>query len=189
MKDYRAKYPDKPELQPRADETYAAPQRYNSTRGSLPQLLRRGAHAAAGRRRCRVRPASCGTGAARQPQLLREPRDRLERRQDGADRDRVALMTRLGSCHASACRLIGDRDFARGSRRRESVRRSEDAQPGRTRRLARSLLDVQDDRMRCSSAFASKSMPGSAGRSIDGALTRVGPAYRHPSTIRTSLAI
>jgi predicted dehydrogenase len=31
MKDYRAKYPDKPELQPRADETYAAPQRYNST--------------------------------------------------------------------------------------------------------------------------------------------------------------
>jgi predicted dehydrogenase len=31
MRDYRAKYPDKPELQPRADETYAAPQRYNST--------------------------------------------------------------------------------------------------------------------------------------------------------------
>ena len=31
MKEYRAKYPDKPELQPRADETYAAPQRYNST--------------------------------------------------------------------------------------------------------------------------------------------------------------
>jgi len=31
MKDYRAKYPDKPELQPRADETYAALQRYNST--------------------------------------------------------------------------------------------------------------------------------------------------------------
>src|SRR5262249_10050749 len=31
MTEYRAKYPDKPELQPRADETYAAPQRYNST--------------------------------------------------------------------------------------------------------------------------------------------------------------
>jgi len=31
MKEYRVKYPDKPELQPRADETYAAPQRYNST--------------------------------------------------------------------------------------------------------------------------------------------------------------
>jgi predicted dehydrogenase len=31
MKEYRTKYPDKPELQPRADETYAAPQRYNST--------------------------------------------------------------------------------------------------------------------------------------------------------------
>jgi predicted dehydrogenase len=31
MKEYRAKYPDLPELQPRADETYAAPQRYNST--------------------------------------------------------------------------------------------------------------------------------------------------------------
>jgi len=31
MKAYRAKYPDRPELQPRADETYAAPQRYNST--------------------------------------------------------------------------------------------------------------------------------------------------------------
>jgi predicted dehydrogenase len=31
MKEYRAKYPDRPELQPRADETYAAPQRYNST--------------------------------------------------------------------------------------------------------------------------------------------------------------
>jgi predicted dehydrogenase len=31
MKEYRGKYPDKPELQPRADETYAAPQRYNST--------------------------------------------------------------------------------------------------------------------------------------------------------------
>ena len=31
MKEYRTKYPDRPELQPRADETYAAPQRYNST--------------------------------------------------------------------------------------------------------------------------------------------------------------
>jgi predicted dehydrogenase len=31
MKEYRATYPDRPELQPRADETYAAPQRYNST--------------------------------------------------------------------------------------------------------------------------------------------------------------
>jgi predicted dehydrogenase len=31
MKEYRAKYPDLPELQPRADEAYAAPQRYNST--------------------------------------------------------------------------------------------------------------------------------------------------------------
>jgi predicted dehydrogenase len=31
MKEYRMKYPDRPELQPRADETYAAPQRYNST--------------------------------------------------------------------------------------------------------------------------------------------------------------
>jgi hypothetical protein len=30
MKDYRAKYPDRPELQPRSDETYAAPPRYNS---------------------------------------------------------------------------------------------------------------------------------------------------------------
>ena len=31
MKEYRAKYPDRSELQPRNDETYAAPQRYNST--------------------------------------------------------------------------------------------------------------------------------------------------------------
>jgi len=31
MTEYRSKYPDRPELQPRADETYAAPQRYNST--------------------------------------------------------------------------------------------------------------------------------------------------------------
>jgi predicted dehydrogenase len=31
MTEYRRKYPDRPELQPRADETYAAPQRYNST--------------------------------------------------------------------------------------------------------------------------------------------------------------
>ena len=31
MKEYRAKYPDRPELQPRNDETYAAPLRYNST--------------------------------------------------------------------------------------------------------------------------------------------------------------
>ena len=30
MKEYREKYPDRPELQPRADETYAAPPRYNS---------------------------------------------------------------------------------------------------------------------------------------------------------------
>jgi predicted dehydrogenase len=30
MKEYRAKYPDRPELQPRNDETYAAPPRYNS---------------------------------------------------------------------------------------------------------------------------------------------------------------
>ena len=30
MKEYRAKYPDRPELQPRSDETYAAPPRYNS---------------------------------------------------------------------------------------------------------------------------------------------------------------
>lgn len=30
MKEYRAKYPDRPELQPRSDETYAAPARYNS---------------------------------------------------------------------------------------------------------------------------------------------------------------
>ena len=31
MKEYRSKYPDRPELQPRNDETFAAPQRYNST--------------------------------------------------------------------------------------------------------------------------------------------------------------
>src|SRR6266850_4334713 len=31
MKEYRAKYPERPELQPRNDETYAAPPRYNST--------------------------------------------------------------------------------------------------------------------------------------------------------------
>jgi predicted dehydrogenase len=31
MAEYRSRYPDRPELQPRADETYAAPQRYNST--------------------------------------------------------------------------------------------------------------------------------------------------------------
>jgi len=30
MKEYRAKYPDRPEVQPRSDETYAAPPRYNS---------------------------------------------------------------------------------------------------------------------------------------------------------------
>jgi predicted dehydrogenase len=30
MKDYRAQYPDRPELQPRNDETYAAPPRYSS---------------------------------------------------------------------------------------------------------------------------------------------------------------
>jgi predicted dehydrogenase len=30
MKDYRSKYPDRPEVQPRSDETYAAPPRYNS---------------------------------------------------------------------------------------------------------------------------------------------------------------
>ena len=30
MKEYRAKYPDRPALQPRSDETYAAPARYNS---------------------------------------------------------------------------------------------------------------------------------------------------------------
>ncbi len=30
MKEYRAKYPDRPELQPRNDETYAAPARYSS---------------------------------------------------------------------------------------------------------------------------------------------------------------
>src|SRR5262249_11051982 len=30
MKEYRTKYPDRAELQPRNDETYAAPQRYNS---------------------------------------------------------------------------------------------------------------------------------------------------------------
>jgi predicted dehydrogenase len=30
MKEYRAKYPDRPELQPRKDDTYAAPPRYNS---------------------------------------------------------------------------------------------------------------------------------------------------------------
>jgi predicted dehydrogenase len=30
MKEYRAKYPDRPELQPRSDETYAAPARYSS---------------------------------------------------------------------------------------------------------------------------------------------------------------
>jgi predicted dehydrogenase len=30
MKEYRAKYPERPELQPRSDETYAAPARYNS---------------------------------------------------------------------------------------------------------------------------------------------------------------
>jgi predicted dehydrogenase len=31
MKEYRTKYPDRPELRPRNDETYAAPARYNST--------------------------------------------------------------------------------------------------------------------------------------------------------------
>jgi predicted dehydrogenase len=31
MKEYRAKYPDRPELRPRHDETYAAPAKYNST--------------------------------------------------------------------------------------------------------------------------------------------------------------
>jgi len=31
LKEYRRKYPDRPELQPRADESYAAPPRYNST--------------------------------------------------------------------------------------------------------------------------------------------------------------
>ena len=31
MAEYRSRYPDRPELQPRADEAYAAPQRYNST--------------------------------------------------------------------------------------------------------------------------------------------------------------
>jgi predicted dehydrogenase len=31
MKEYRAKYPERPELQPRGDESYAAPPRYNST--------------------------------------------------------------------------------------------------------------------------------------------------------------
>jgi predicted dehydrogenase len=31
MKQYRSKYPDRPELQPRNDEIYAAPPRYNST--------------------------------------------------------------------------------------------------------------------------------------------------------------
>ena len=30
MKEYRAKYPDRPELEPRSDETYAAPPRYTS---------------------------------------------------------------------------------------------------------------------------------------------------------------
>ena len=30
MKEYRAKYPDRPELQPHKDETYAAPPRYSS---------------------------------------------------------------------------------------------------------------------------------------------------------------
>ena len=30
MKEYRAKYPEQPELQPRSDETYAAPARYSS---------------------------------------------------------------------------------------------------------------------------------------------------------------
>ena len=30
MREYRAKYPDRPELQPRKDETYAAPLRYTS---------------------------------------------------------------------------------------------------------------------------------------------------------------
>ena len=30
MREYRTKYPDRPELQPRSDETYAAPARYNS---------------------------------------------------------------------------------------------------------------------------------------------------------------
>ena len=30
MKEYRAKYPERPELQPRSDETYAAPARYSS---------------------------------------------------------------------------------------------------------------------------------------------------------------
>ena len=31
MKEYRAKYPERPELQPRSDETYATPPRYNSS--------------------------------------------------------------------------------------------------------------------------------------------------------------
>jgi len=31
MTEYRRRYPEQPELQPRADETYAAPERYNST--------------------------------------------------------------------------------------------------------------------------------------------------------------
>ena len=31
MKDYRSRYPDRPELQPRNDVTFAAPARYNST--------------------------------------------------------------------------------------------------------------------------------------------------------------
>lgn len=31
MKEYRAKYPERPELQPRSDESFAAPARYNST--------------------------------------------------------------------------------------------------------------------------------------------------------------
>ena len=94
MKEYRAKYPDRPELQPRNDETYAAPPRYNSVDDHFQQLLRCDADAACGGRRCGVRTARRRSGAAREPQLLREPSDRLGRREDDANVDRVALMKR-----------------------------------------------------------------------------------------------
>src|SRR5229473_845848 len=59
MKDYRSKYPDRPD-------------------------------APSGPRRCRLRTACGRSGAPGEPELLREPADRMGRREDDADLDRVA---------------------------------------------------------------------------------------------------
>ena len=125
MKEYRAKYPDRPELQPRSDETYAAPPRLQQHRRSFPQLLRRRAHAPAGGRRRRVRAPRGG------PALLAN-HSYFENRPIGWDAEK---MTRTS--HRVALMKPAGPTFARASSRRRQLYRRADARPPAGDRLRR----------------------------------------------------